>query len=231
MPGGPSNRIALRGLPPIVLAERLVGEEQVEGLDDLVAHRPEADDVVHRDVDLARVVPHVRRLAGRHHRDDDHERRAARSSRSAGRSPSAPARGSACRSGSGSTSRAGSRRRRRSARARRTASRAAGGGCAHESGRRRPASPARPRSARARRGPCRRPPTAFLHVGAAEPARDRAGPREASRQQPALRQGSPGAPFSADSNTERNQSCTFREGADDPFRAVGVAGVRPSVRE
>ena len=56
-----------------VLAERLVAEEQVERVDDLLAHRPDADDVVHRDVDLARVVPNVRRLPGRHHRHDDHD--------------------------------------------------------------------------------------------------------------------------------------------------------------
>ena len=37
------------------------------------AHRTDADDVVHRDVDLARVVAHVRRLPGRHHRHDDHD--------------------------------------------------------------------------------------------------------------------------------------------------------------
>ncbi len=41
-------------------AERLVAEEEIQGLDDLVLHRTEADDVVERDIDLARVVANVR---------------------------------------------------------------------------------------------------------------------------------------------------------------------------
>ena len=55
--------------------ERLVGEEQVEGLDHLVDHDARALDVVQGHVDLARAVEHVGRAsrAQQGHGDDEHE--------------------------------------------------------------------------------------------------------------------------------------------------------------
>ncbi len=69
--GRPLEQHALARAAAHHLAERLVPEEEVERLDDLVLHRAEAYDVVERGLDLARVVAHVRRLAHRHHGHDD----------------------------------------------------------------------------------------------------------------------------------------------------------------
>ena len=107
--GRPFEQDRLTRVAPHVLAERLVPEEEVERVHDLLADGPDADDVVHRDVDLARVVTDVRRLPGRHHRHDRSPHRAARSDRAEGRSPSGPATGSGNRGGSDWNVRCGSR--------------------------------------------------------------------------------------------------------------------------